>query len=114
MTKPLSTSHELLDPPGTVLEAPATFAACLNAHGLYNTLQFVLRLSPRVHELLDAVPSGVYAAGEIDAETIQAYSTYLHETVHWWQHMGSTTGLIFSLCYPSQSHANGEHLREFA
>jgi hypothetical protein len=112
MTAPLSLNHELLDSAETVLETPATFAACLNAHGLYNTLQFVLRLSPRVHELLDAVPPGMYPAGEIDGETIQAYSTYLHETVHWWQHMGSTTGLVISLCYPAQALANLTPLRE--
>jgi hypothetical protein len=80
----------------TVLEAPATFAAGINAHGPYNTLQFVLRLSPRIHQLLDAVPSGTYSAGGLDGETILAYSTYLHETVHWWQHMGSTTGPVLS------------------
>jgi hypothetical protein len=31
-------------------------------------------------------------------------STYLHETVHWWQHIGSTYGFILSLNYPVQSH----------
>jgi hypothetical protein len=39
-------------------------------------------------------------------------STYLHETVHWWQHIGSTYGLLFSLNFPVQTHANYNHLRE--
>ncbi|OKO80577.1 hypothetical protein [Bradyrhizobium sp. AS23.2] len=105
-------NSDLMNSPEAVLEAPPTFAACLNAHGLYNTMQFVLRLSPRIHQLLDAVPSGVYPRGEVDGETIVAYSTYLHETVHWWQHIGSTTGLIVSLCYPAQAHANLDALKE--
>jgi hypothetical protein len=112
MTKLPKPDPDLINSPEAVLEAPATFAACLNAHGLYNTLQFVLRLSPRIHQLLDAVRSGVYPAGVVDGETIVAYSTYLHETVHWWQHIGSTTGLIVSLCYPAQAHANLDALRE--
>src|SRR5258708_29371911 len=112
MTEQLKPNPDLISPPDAALEAPATFAACLNAHGLYNTLQFVLRLSPRIHQLLDAVPSGVYSAGEVDGEAIVAYSTYLHETVHWWLHIGSTTGLVISLCYPAQAHANLLALRE--
>jgi hypothetical protein len=36
-----------------------------------------------VHQLLNAVPTGTYATSELDSETIQAYSTYLHETVHY-------------------------------
>ncbi|MDI9250699.1 hypothetical protein QMZ25_19110, partial [Stenotrophomonas sp. RS-48] len=39
-------------------------------------------------------------------EELQAYSTYLHETVHWWQHKGSTSGFVRSLLYPVQTHAN--------
>src|ERR1700761_5589994 len=68
----------LLDADRSLPEAPSDFAACLNAHGTYSTIHFVLRLSPRVHQLIDAIPSRIYAGGEIDGETIQAYSTYLH------------------------------------
>lgn len=112
MTEQSKPHPDLINSPEAVLEAPETFAACLNAHGLYNTLQFVLRLSPRVHQLMDAVSSGIYPAGEVSGEAIVAYSTYLHETVHWWQHIGSTTGLVVSLCYPAQAHANLPALRE--
>jgi hypothetical protein len=87
----------LLEPVAKTLRAPSEFAACLNQLGTYTTEHFVLRLSPKVHELVDAVPSGVYAAGELDSATIQAFSTYVHETVHWWQHIGSTSGLVLSL-----------------
>ena len=39
----------------------------------------------------------------------QAFSTLLHETVHWWQHVGSTYGLMLSLTYPTQLHGNYNH-----
>ncbi|MCV3211469.1 hypothetical protein OHD62_32880 [Mesorhizobium sp. YC-39] len=103
--------HDLLEPSRGVLMAPTTFAATLEAHGLYSTKQFVLRLSPRVHELVDALASGDFGSHE-PADLIQAYSTYIHETVHWWQHVGSTAGLIFSLCYPAQFSSSLEHLQK--
>ena len=87
-------------------EVPADFAACLNERGLYSTNQFVLRLNPRIHALVDAASPGLYAEGDLTEETLQAYSTYLHETIHWWQHMGSTSGLIYSLARPVQTHLN--------
>jgi hypothetical protein len=110
MAGPFKLSPALLDP-DYGLSAPEALAATLNARGLYHPTQFVLRLSPRVHELINAVPTGTYSASEIDGETIQAYSTYIHETVHWWQHVGSTAGLIFSLSYPGQTHTSLGPLR---
>ncbi len=106
----LNLDPTLLEPVARPLRAPTEFAACLDQHGTYTTEHFVLRLSPRVHELVDAVSNGVYASGELDGETVQAYSTYLHETIHWWQHIGSTSGLVLSLTYPAQAHRNVEHL----
>ncbi len=105
--------RELVEPITSLNDQPTTFEACLNARGTYTTEHFVLRLSPRVHELIEAVPTGVYSASSLSAETIQAYSTYLHETVHWWQHVGSTAGLVFSLAYPAHSHVNHTHLRDW-
>jgi hypothetical protein len=34
---------------------------------------------------------------------MEAMSTYLHETIHWWQHVGNTAGLFLSLTYPVQA-----------
>jgi hypothetical protein len=104
-------NHKLVDPITTDAKKKTTFAACLNAHGQYTTEHFVLRLSPRVHALINSIQPGLYTTSAVSEEVIQAYSTYLHETVHWWQHMGSTAGLVFSLGYPAQSHVNLEHLR---
>lgn len=103
---------DLLDASHEAIELPPELAACINAHGLYSTQQFVLRLSPRIHELISSIPPGIYNSDDLGAETVQAYSTYIHETVHWWQHIGSSSGLMLSLAYPAQSHANVTHLRQ--
>ncbi|MFG1379351.1 hypothetical protein [Xanthobacter autotrophicus] len=89
-----------------------TFEASLNAHGMYETMRFVLRLSPRNHALMGSISSGLYSGGDISPEAIRAYSTYLHETVHWWQHVGSTSGLLYSLSYLGQSLSTISYLRE--
>jgi hypothetical protein len=92
---------------------PLVFDATLDAYGTYTTEHFVLRLSPRAHELVDALTKGE-TDGYDSAELFQAYSTYLHETVHWWQHMGSTAGLILSLAYPAQVYGSMTFLQTFA
>lgn len=94
------------------IASPVVFNATLDAHGTYTTEHFVLRLSPRVHELVDALTKGE-TDGFAAAELFQAYSTYLHETIHWWQHMGSTAGLILSLAYPAQVYGSMTFLQEF-
>ena len=104
--------HALLDPNDRGLEPPDNFAACLNAHGMYETMRFVLRLSPRNHYLIDSVTTGIYSTDDISQEALQAYATYLHETVHWWQHAGSTSGLLYSLSYLGQSHSSLSQLRD--
>ena len=81
-----------------------------NSRGRYSPFQFVLRLSPEVHRQLDSLSNGVFR-GNLVFDTLQACSTYLHETVHWWQHIGSTAGFVRSMSYPAQSHANFKHLK---
>lgn len=102
---------DLLDNSVGMIDSPVDLNACLNAHGLYNFFQCVLRLSPEVHHKIATMPEWI-VTGEIDFDSIQAYSTYLHETIHWWQHIGSTIGLMLSLSYPGQAHANYTHLKE--
>jgi hypothetical protein len=41
---------------------PADLNACLNSHGLFNPMQFVLRLSPVVHRKIDAIRPSIAAA----------------------------------------------------
>lgn len=94
-----------------MIDSPIDLNACLNAHGLYNFFQCVLRLSSVIHHKIAAMPKGIVGGG-IDFDNIQAYSTYVHETIHWWQHVGSTTGLMLSLSYPAQAHLNYDNLKE--
>lgn len=89
------------------------YKSCLNARGLYDSMQFVLRLRPDLHYLLDRVETGIAKSGDYDFETIQAFSTYFHETIHWWQHVGSISGFILSLSYPSQAHINHSELKRY-
>lgn len=100
----------LLDSSRGLLTGPDDLYAVLNAHGLYNSTHFVLRLSPEVHRKLSGFSDGVKIRTGVDFEGAQAMSTYLHETIHWWQHIGTTTGLMLSLVYPAQAHANHNHL----
>ena len=93
--------------------APEELHACINAHGLYNRVQFVLRLSPEVHRKLSGLSLELINLSQVSFEQVQAFSTALHETIHWWQHIGSTSGLMLSLSGPVQSHANFTHLRTF-
>lgn len=103
----------LLDTSRGDLLPQARFNATLNAHGQYDGLRFVVRLSPRIHELIASLPNGIGFSSDVTFEQIQAFSTYLHETIHWWQHIGSTCGFMLSLSYPAQTHANLGHLKTF-
>lgn len=89
---------------------PPELHSCWNARGLYNPMQFVLRLRPDIHKELESIEPGISLARELQFELIQAFSTYFHETIHWWQHVGSTLGLILSLIYPAQAHINNRDL----
>lgn len=92
---------------------PLDYKNCFNARGLYHSMQFVLRLRPDIHALIDTAESGIHASNKYDFEIVQAFSTYLHETIHWWQHIGSTSGLILSFSYPAQAHINHSPLMEY-
>ncbi|TIL38596.1 hypothetical protein [Mesorhizobium sp.] len=87
------------------------FAATIGAHGIYSTNQFVLRLSPLIHQTLSSLQPGIGTNSKIGLDGAQAMSTYLHETIHWWQHIGSTYGFIFGLNYPVQAHATFNDLK---
>jgi len=71
--------------------------------GSYSTMQFVLRLRDDIREALNK-------NDVTDSEKIQATSTAIHENIHWWQHIGSNFGFIYSLAYPAFSHVTKENL----
>jgi len=110
MTIQLNSKLLAADPP---VAGAAEFRATIRAHGEYMPLAFVLRLSPLIHQKLAALPqTGIYSSREIGLDGAQAFSTYLHETVHWWQHVGSTYGLMSSLSYPARAHGSYKQIKE--
>ncbi len=85
-------------------------ATSLEAQGSYNTLDFVVRLRPDLHKILET-QGGELSMRECDSwETAKAFSTYFHETIHWWQHAGTCTGLMLSFLQPAHAHLNRQHL----
>jgi len=76
------------------------------AQGSYHPMRFVLSLRPDIHRALDPAERDQYST----EDQLQAFSTYLHETIHWWQHIGSTLGLLLTLSHPAQTHFNKERL----
>ena len=65
--------------------------------GSYNPMQFVLRLRKDIKDAMDNETLTYHKA--------EAFSTYLHENIHWWQHVGSHLGFITSINYPAVAHA---------
>lgn len=63
-----------------------------------------------MYKRLDEHPGGI-CSGDQDIALLDAFSTYFHETIHWWQHIGSTTGLLLSLSPILQTHINYEYLK---
>ena len=90
---------------------PGNFGS-LSARGTYNPMRFVLALRPDVLESLSSIDGDASLRAGVDGEAVEAFSTYFHETIHWWQHIGSTTGLMLSLSYPAQSHCSLDELRQ--
>ena len=61
--------HDLLDTIDESPETEPTVASNLNGHGLYETMRFVLRLSPRNHELMETIPRLTESVSEISLRT---------------------------------------------
>jgi hypothetical protein len=73
--------HELVD-----LTDGAHLFSDTRERGSYNRRRFILSLSEKVHEILelsgaDDSPGEIYLSVATD-EKAQAFSTYLHETIH--------------------------------
>jgi hypothetical protein len=87
--------------------------SCWNAKGLYNSFQFALKLRPDIQRKIESINMGIKDISEVEFKEIEAFSTYFHETIHWWQHIGSISGFVLSLIYPAQSHVNHKNLVNF-
>lgn len=92
--------------------ASAHGSPSLEALGSYNTLDFVVRLRPDLHGVLEAY-GGELSMRQCESwDAAQAFSTYLHETIHWWQHAGTSIGLMLSFLQPANAHLNRKRLEE--
>lgn len=81
------------------------------ARGSYSPLHFVVRLKPEFYAALNSHPDDfLVAADPSQLQLASAFSTFFHETIHWWQHIGSTTGFMLSMAYPAESHVNRTNL----
>jgi hypothetical protein len=67
-----------------------------SSRGTYNPMQFVIRLRDDIHRALNETG--------MKYEKVQAFSTFMHENIHWWQHVGSNIGFITSLGSPAIAH----------
>lgn len=89
-----------------LLFAQETYDSSLNGtsiKGSYSTMQFVIRLRDDIRQALNE--------SDLEFERIQASSTNIHENIHWWQHVGSNFGFLFSLSYPTFAHSCAGNLR---
>lgn len=81
--------------------------------GSYNHIFYVLRLHPEVHKILSRVESGENTDDLIEGEISQAISTLFHENLHWWQYIGSISGLIMSLSLPAQISSSLTYFKQY-
>lgn len=73
------------------------------AFGSYRPDRFLARFRSEIWSALKTVKPFSNTA-ELERSTIEKYSTYLHETIHWWQCIGTTYGLILSLTSATKTH----------
>ncbi|MBS6034000.1 MAG: hypothetical protein KIB40_12780 [Pantoea sp.] len=74
--------------------------------GVYNNMFFFMRLRPDVHNLVQQIIEMKDDDSFTILEKHLAMSTFYHENWHWWQYIGSTSGLISSLAFPAQITTN--------
>ena len=84
------------------------------SRGSFDPLVKVTTLAPSLAQQLDTrggelPPTSVERGG---SDAVRAYATALHETVHWWQMIGTTTGLITGLTTATQATACAPYLAE--
>lgn len=91
--------------------SPADPYSAGGARGVYDPLQYTVRLRPDLYNHLAEAGSGLRLPGQDAPRLLSTMGTYLHETIHWWQHVGSTAGLLLSLSRPAQTHINHQDLR---
>lgn len=62
----------------------------------------IVEIAPDVAETLTDGP--LYELCASDDPKLLAFATFLHEMIHWWQHIGTTSGLVALLSRATQAH----------
>jgi hypothetical protein len=79
--------------------------------GRFDPLSAVVELREDVGNVLAAREeeslSAILAQGDARVPT---FATYFHEILHWWQHIGTTAGLLYGLTIPVQALTTAEYL----
>lgn len=70
--------------------------------GAFDPMMHVLELSSEISSVLNG--DAMFERLRIGDPKLLAFATYLHETVHWWQHTSTTAGLISALSRAAQAH----------
>lgn len=92
----LDIDRELLDNRKDEIEHEDLFR---EVRGSYSPQRYAVLLNKKIHNILmDA------SIPDTDFRKAEAFSTYLHETIHWWQHIGSYSGFVCSLFSPAIAH----------
>lgn len=94
-------------------DAQGPISSNSSVKGFYNHIVYVLRLHPDVHDILNRVESNENTDDLMPGEIHQALSTLFHENLHWWQFIGSTSGLIMSLSLPAQITTNLAFFKDY-
>ena len=90
------------------------YSAFLNSRGLYDPFSFILKLNFSVSVTMNNLREKQFdSKEELSQDELYDFSTYLHETIHWWQHIGSVTGIILSLSPIIQTHSNFSPVKTF-
>ncbi len=79
-------------------------SSALDTRGTFDPITGVICHDRAISDLL-AVPTGepLVVVGKAGSEMNRAFATALHENIHWWQHIGSTSGFVYGLSLPTQA-----------
>lgn len=81
--------------------------------GVFDPMNLVVKLDADIAAFLTTPDRATRLRKVSNPQAVIAAAVNLHETVHWWQHAGTTAGLLCALTIPLQAHINVEHLETF-
>ena len=89
-------------------------AGAKNVVGQFDPMNCILYLDGDVSDALDASDgSPEFEVKDAGSPILLPFSTFLHEIIHWWQHVGTTSGLFYGLSIPTQALSTAKYLSEF-